>query len=182
MEAVRHLLSARLLSGIVVAAAALAVLVLAAPPGPASVVAIGEPSTYTAPSSRDDRDRAFPACPAPSDVPAATVTLDARRVAHRFAGAWSAGSAEGMVGLSDPVFRGRARGLSLVAGGPGSAARARVVGIGHDPLAGPLGRRCGPQALTLMRVVQLRGTSVSRSTLQVYVVWRPDGSRVWALR
>jgi hypothetical protein len=57
-----------------------------------------------------------------------------------------------------------------------------VVGIGHDPLAGPLGRRCGPQALTLMRVVQLRGTSVSRSTLQVYVVWRPDGSRVWALR
>ena len=182
VEAVRHLLSARLLSGIVVAAAALAVLVLAAPPGPASVVAIGEPSTYTAPSSaRRPRPR-VPGLPGAVGRPGRHCHPDARRVAHRFAGAWSAGSAEGMVGLSDPVFRGRARGLSLVAGGPGSAARARVVGIGHDPLAGPLGRRCGPQALTLMRVVQLRGTSVSRSTLQVYVVWRPDGSRVWALR
>ncbi len=181
MEAVRHLLSTRLLSGVAVATAALAVLVLAAPPGPASVVAIGEPSTYTGPAHRDERDRALPSCPAPSDVSAATVSLGARRVAERFVAAWASGVDLAMLHLSEPTFHGRAQGLALVSGGPGTDAKVRVSGMGHDPLAGPLGERCGPQALTLMRIVGFRPTATA-SVTRLYVVWRPGGSRVWALR
>jgi len=181
VEAVRHLLSTRLLSGVAVATAALAVLVLAAPPRPASVVAIGEPSTYTGPAHRDERDRALPSCPAPSDVSAATVSLGARRVAERFVAAWASGVDLAMLHLSEPTFHGRAQGLALVSGGPGTDAKVRVSGMGHDPLAGPLGERCGPQALTLMRIVGFRPTATA-SVTRLYVVWRPGGSRVWALR
>lgn len=176
-------MSGRLLSGGAVATCALAVLVLAAPPGPTSVVAIGEPSTYTGPSQRDERDRALPSCPAPSAVPAATVTKQARQVASRFVAAWAAGAGAVMVELAEPTFRGRTRGLALVSGGPVANAKAAVSvsGIGHDPLAGPLGERCGPLALTLMRIVGFRQAATG-SVARVYVVWRPDGSRVWALR
>ena len=84
MEAIRHVLTPRLLSGVAVAAVALAVLVLAAPPGPTSVVAIGEPSTYTGPLLRDDRDRALPACPIPEVVPSAVVDGAAEKTALLF--------------------------------------------------------------------------------------------------
>jgi hypothetical protein len=58
----------------------------------------------------------------------------------------------------------------------------RVTGMGHDPLAGPVGGRCGPAALALMRVVDVRRVSAPLSVLHLYVVWRSNGSRVWALR
>ena len=183
MEAVRHLLRGRLFSGIVIAVGALAVLVAAAPPGPSSVVAIGEPSTYTGPpAQRDERDRALPSCPAPADAPATRVTLDARQAAQRFVVAWAAGSAPAMIRLAEPTFRGRTEGLALVSGGPGRDAKiVSVGGIGHDPLAVPLGERCGPQSLTLMRIVGFRRRATG-SVTHLYMVWRPDGSRVWALR
>ena len=181
MEAVRHLLSARLLSGIAVAAAALAVLVLAAPPGPASVVAIGEPSTYTGPALRDDRDRALPSCPTPDAVPASVVDGAAEKTALLFARAWTAGDVDALVGLADPVFSGHAASLRL-GGSLGDHPRIAVSGMGHDDLAGPIGARCGADALRLMRVASVRARTPEAAPVHIYTVWRAGSSRVWAVR
>jgi hypothetical protein len=172
----------RLLAGIAIAAAAMAVLIAAAPPGPAAVVAIGEPSTYTGPALRDDRDRALPACPGPAHIAAPLVTARAGATAERFIAAWAAGDAAALRALADPVFRGRAGNLSLHPGGPGAGAEMRVTGMGHDDLAAPIGERCGSAALALMRVADVRRVSTPLSVVHVYVVWRSNGPQVWALR
>lgn len=180
MEAVRHLLSARLLSGVAVATAALAVLVLAAPPGPA-VVAIGEPSTYTGPALRDDRDRALPSCPTPEAVPASVIDAAAEKTALLFARAWTAGDVDALVGLADPVFSGHAASLRL-GGSLGGHPRIAVSGMGHDDLAGPIGARCGADALRQMRVASVRARTPGAAPVHIYTVWRAGSSRVWAVR
>jgi hypothetical protein len=172
----------RLLAGIVIAAGALAVLVAAAPPAPSSVVAVGEPSTYAGPGLRDDRQPPLPACPGPAEVAAPLVTARAGATAERFLAAWQAGDGGRLVALSDPVFRDRARGLAFAPGGPGKGAEVRVVGMGHDDLAVPIGQRCGASALALMRIVDVRRVSTPLSVIHLYVVWRSNGSQVWGLR
>ena len=181
MEAVRHVLTPRLLSGVAVATVALAVLVLAAPPGPRSVVAIGEPSTYTGPLLRDDRDRALPACPIPEVVPSAVVDGAAEKTALLFARAWTAGDVDSLVNLADPVFSGHAAALQL-GGSLGQRPRIAVSGMGHDELAGPIGERCGADALRLMRVAAVRPRTAGAATVHIYTVWREGSSRVWAVR
>jgi hypothetical protein len=172
----------RLLTGAAIAAAALTVLVAAAPPAPPSVIAAGVSSTYIGPAVRDDRDRALPACPGPARVAAPVVTARAGATAERFVAAWAAGDGVALRTLADPVFRGRAWNIGLHPGGPGTGAEMRVTGMGHDPLAAPVGERCGPAALALMRVVDVRRVSAPLSVLHLYVVWRSNGSQVWALR
>jgi hypothetical protein len=176
------LLNGRLLAGVAIAASALAVLVAAAPPGPSPVVAVGQPSTSAAAVVRDDRDRALPACPGAAHVSPHLVSTRAGTAAERFVDAWAWGDRARLQSLADPVYRGRATILAVRPGGPGVGAELQVLGMGHDPLAGPIGQRCGAAALALMRIVAVRGASPPQSVVHVYVVWRSTGSRVWALR
>ena len=181
MEAIRHLLTARFLSGVAVAVCALAVLVLAAPPGPARVVAIGEPSTYTGPALRDDRDRALPACPEPDSASAATIDAGSRKTALLFARAWTVGDVDSLVSLADTGFTHHAASLQL-GGSLGTRPRIAVAGMGHDPLAGPVGARCGAEALRLMRIAFVRARRPGAAPVHLYMVWRNEGSHIWAVR
>jgi hypothetical protein len=181
VEAVRHVLTGRVLSGVAVAAGALAVLVLAAPPGPASVVAIGEPSTYTGPALRDDRDRALPACPAPAAVRAATVDAAARKTALLFARAWTTGDVDSLVGLADSGFTHHAASLQL-GGSLGMRPRIAVSGMVDDELAAAVAARCGVEALSLMRIAAVRARTPGAAPVHLYTVWRVGSSRVWAVR
>jgi hypothetical protein len=144
-------------------------------------VAIGEPSTYTGPLLRDDRDRALPACPIPEVVPSAVVDGAAETTALLFARAWTAGDVDSLVNLADPVFSGHAAALQL-GGSLGQRPRIAVSGMGHDELAGPIGERCGADALRLMRVAAVRPRTAGAATVHIYTVWREGSSRVWAVR
>jgi hypothetical protein len=173
-----------MLSGVVVAVAALAVLVLAAPPGPSSVVAIGEPSTYTGPpptSSGNGGQPEFPGCPFPVDVRTATVNSSAAKTAALFAHAWTSGDAKALIHLSDQTFAERAANLQL-GSGLGRDPRIAVAGIRHSALAKTIAGRCGPDALKAVRIATVRARTPGAAPVHLYIVWRGGPSRVWAVR
>lgn len=171
-----------MLSGVVVAVGALAVLVLAAPPGPSSVVAIGEPSTYTGQQSvTDGAQPAFPGCPSTVEARGAVVDTSARRTAARFAEAWTTGNARALIHLSDPTFARRASDLQL-GGSLGRRPRIAVSGLGSGAVADRIVERCGPAALDAVRIATVRARRPGAAPVHVYLVWRGGPSRVWAVR
>jgi hypothetical protein len=180
METVRNLLT-----GSAIAAAAMAIVVAAAQPAPSSVaqgvVGVGEPSSFAGRASGEPTTSALPACP--KAVVPGQVSAFARpgAAALAFVAAWGRSDQLTMNVLADPIFRVRAAALATTGGGPGADVHMQRVGsLGHDPLAAPIAHRCGPQALTLMRIVTL--TAPGYTPLHVYLVRRQLGYRVWALR
>jgi len=114
-------------------------------------------------------------------VPSAVVDGAAEKTALLFARAWTAGDVDSLVNLADPVFSGHAAALQL-GGSLGQRPRIAVSGMGHDELAGPIGERCGADALRLMRVAAVRPRTAGAATVHIYTVWREGSSRVWAVR
>jgi hypothetical protein len=160
------------------AAAALALLALAGPAAdtgaaPAEGVAGSRPGFGPGPGVR---------CPRGEVVPVrADDDVSALAAARAFASAWFENDGSGAVALADPAFRASA--ARLAAGQPQGARAFQVgsaTGLGHTPVGTRIARRCGPDVLTAMRLVEveLRGSGLGATLL---LVLREPGWRVLAV-
>jgi hypothetical protein len=164
------------LLGVAVAAAAMVLVVAAGRTGrqPAAAADGGVPVAA---------DRVVGRCPA--DGPLAPVAADDRggaaRVAVRFTRAVWQGEGGQAVALADGNFRREAS--SLAEGNIGSrvGVLARVVSLGHGEDAREIAHLCGTDVLPSVVVTEVRRVGTTSGSL-LYLVHRPDGFRVWAIR
>lgn len=124
-------------------------------------------------------------CPArgPLGQPHGLDTMAAGAVAHDFATAWWEHNRQAALALSDPGFRTKARALTQGPRQPPPGVTvSRVTGIGHLRVAGGIAARCGVALLPAIRVVTVRVLHGGTVTAGIYVIRRPRGYLVWAVR
>ena len=140
-------------------------------------------------------ETAGPSCPAEGPtLPAPGSSAEAAElVALEFASAWWSGDHDTVAaladrGLADDVGRLDAAAQAAAAADSGAVpdvARLpivdRVAPVGHNPQARALAFRCGPELMPALLVVTVH-PSGGRQRSDQYLVRRPQGYRVWAVR
>lgn len=104
-------------------------------------------------------------------------------VARAFVSAWWQHEPKAAVAVSDPVFRQAARRLATGPRRPQPGVRVvRVTGLAHDPAGPGLALHCGKPVLESARIAVVRVLHGSTITAGIYLIRRPGGYRVWAVR
>ena len=124
-------------------------------------------------------------CPAhgPLATPQGPEAAMAGETALAFVSSWWQHWPKAAVALSDPGFRDTARRLATGPRQPPPGVTiVRITGIGHDPAAPGLALHCGEDLLPAVRIVTVRVLHGGTITAGIYLVRRPSGYLVWAVR
>jgi hypothetical protein len=104
-------------------------------------------------------------------------------VAKAFVSAWWEHRPQAAVAVSDPAFHDAARRLaSGPRHPPPGVSVVRITGIGHDPAGPGLALHCGKALLRSVRIATVRVLHGGTITAGIYLVRRPSGYFVWAVR
>jgi hypothetical protein len=128
-------------------------------------------------------DRVVGRCPADGQL-APVSPGDRGAAAHaavRFTTAVWQGEGGEAVALADGNFRREASSLAEGNLGTNVGVLARVLSLGHGEDAREIAHLCGPDVLSSVVVAEVRRVGATSGSL-VYLVRRPAGFRVWAIR
>jgi hypothetical protein len=165
--------------GMCFAVAALALLALA-PGGPVSSRSQAAAGPFQATAGAP---RVVGRCPAEGSLREARPAERPRAqlAAIRFASAWWGGSGAAAVEYADVGFRAEASSLAQGYLREGWSVQARVVPLGHGDDAREIAHLCGSAVVAATVAVDVR-RSGKLTVTRVYLVHRPKGYLVWAIR